>query len=150
MRIRAGTSCTPRPKSSTRPGSGNCAPWRTSPSSSSPSTPSGSGGGSAGDGSTTGSRWCRSTRTIRTTSSAWELSADATETRLVEDLRRLASHVGEAWFHQLKVGVILAKAHAYEPLLYAGKGCEVTIRPVPLDENEKKVVEGLAGLGRER
>ena len=77
---------------------------------------------------------------------AWELSADATETRLVEDLRLLASHVGEAWFHQLKVGVILAKAHAYEPLLYAGKDCEVTIRPVPLDENEKKVVEGLAGL----
>ena len=77
---------------------------------------------------------------------AWELSADATETRLVEDLRLLASRVQEDWFHQLKVGVILAKAHAYEPLLYAGKDCEVTIRPVPLDENEKKVVKGLAGL----
>ena len=77
---------------------------------------------------------------------AWELSAAATETRLVEDLRLLASRVQEDWFHQLKVGVILAKAHAYEPLLYAGKDCEVTIRPVPLDENEKKVVEGLAGF----
>ena len=77
---------------------------------------------------------------------AWELSADATETRLVEDLRLLASRVQEDWFQQLKVGVILAKAHAYEPLLYAGKDCEVTIRPVPLDENEKKVVKGLAGL----
>ena len=77
---------------------------------------------------------------------AWELSADATETRLVEDLRLLASRVQEDWFHQLKVGVILAKAHAYEPLPYAGKDCEVTIRPVPLDENEKKVVKGLAGL----
>ena len=77
---------------------------------------------------------------------AWELSADATQTRLVEDLRLLASHVREVWFHQLKVGVILAKAHAYEPLLYAGKDCEVTIRPVPLDENENKVVKGLADL----
>ncbi len=76
----------------------------------------------------------------------WELSADATQTRLVEDLRLLASHAGEAWFHQLQVGVILAEPHAYEPLLYAGKNCEVTIRPVPLDENEKKVVKGLAGL----
>ena len=77
---------------------------------------------------------------------AWELSADASKTRLVEELRLLASRVQEDWFHQLKVGVILAKAHAYEPLLYAGKDCEVTIRPVPLDENEKKVVKGLAGL----
>ena len=77
---------------------------------------------------------------------AWELSADVAETHLVEDLRRLASHVQKAWFHRLKIGVVMANAHAYEPLLYAGKDCQVTIRPVPLDENEKKVVEGLAGL----
>ena len=79
---------------------------------------------------------------------AWELSADATETRLVEDIRLLASRVQEAWYHQAKIGVILAKPHAYEPLLYAGKDCEVTIRPVPLDENEKKVVDELAALGK--
>ena len=77
---------------------------------------------------------------------AWELSADVAEPHLVEDLRRLASHVREAWFHRLKIGVVQAGAHAYQPLLYAGKDCQVTVRPVPLDENEKKVVEGLAGL----
>ena len=77
---------------------------------------------------------------------AWELSADATETRLVEDIRTLASCVQDAWFHRLKVGVILAKVHAYQPLLHAGKDRQVTVRPVPLDENEKKVVEGLAAL----
>ena len=77
---------------------------------------------------------------------AWELSADATETHLVEDLRLLASHAQEAWFHRLKIGVVRAGAHAYQPLLYAGKDCKVTIRPVPLDENEKRVVEGLADL----
>ena len=77
---------------------------------------------------------------------AWELSADVAEPHLVEDLRRLASHVREAWFHRLKIGVVMANAHAYEPLLYTGKDCQVTVRPVPLDENERKVVEGLAGL----
>ena len=77
---------------------------------------------------------------------AWELSADVAETHLVEDLRRLASHVQEGWFSRLKIGVVMANAHAYEPLLYAGKDCQVTVRPVPLDENERKVVEGLADL----
>ena len=77
---------------------------------------------------------------------AWELSADVAEPHLVEDLRRLASHVREAWFHRLKIGVVQAGAHAYQPLLYAGKDCQVTVRPVPLDENERKVVEGLADL----
>ena len=77
---------------------------------------------------------------------AWELSADATETRLVEDIHTLASCVQDAWFHRLKVGVILAKVHAYQPLLHAGKDRQVTVRPVPLDENEKKVVKELADL----
>ena len=77
---------------------------------------------------------------------AWELSVGATESRLIEDIRMLASCVQEGYFHHLKFGFIKAKAHAYEPLLYAGKDCKVTIRPVPLDENEKKVVKELADL----
>lgn len=83
---------------------------------------------------------------------AWELSVDATQAQLIEDVRRLASHVQRADYHRLKLGVILAEAHAYQPLLawlpllHAGKDREVTIQPVPLDDNERKVVEGLAAL----
>ena len=85
---------------------------------------------------------------------AWELSVDATEARLIEDIHRLASHVQEGSFdyRSLDLRVILAKAHAWRPLLawlpvlHAGKDREVTVQPVPLDENERKVVEGLATL----
>ena len=85
---------------------------------------------------------------------AWELSVGATETRLIEDIRRLASHVQEGNYHSLNLGVILAKAHAWQPLLawlpllHAGKDREVTVQPIPLDANERKVVEGLAVLAR--
>ena len=85
---------------------------------------------------------------------AWELSVDATEARLIEDIHRLASHVREGTFdyHDLDLRVILAKAHAWQPmlawlpLLHAGKDRKVTVQPVPLDESEIKVVEGLAAL----
>ena len=85
---------------------------------------------------------------------AWELSVDATEARLIEDIHRLASHVQEGSFdyHGLDLRVIHAKAHAWQPLLawlpvlHAGKDREVTVQPVPLDESERMVVEGLAAL----
>ncbi len=85
---------------------------------------------------------------------AWELSVDATQTQLVEDVRELASNVQEGDFHGLKLSVLLARTevHAYRPLLaylpllHAGEDRKVTVQPVPLDENEKKVVEGLAAL----
>ncbi len=80
---------------------------------------------------------------------AYELSADAKEARLVNDIRELKERVrkGEAGnFHHLKLGVLKTKYHAYEPLLYAGKDCKVTVQPVALNENEKKIVEKLAEL----
>ena len=77
---------------------------------------------------------------------AYELSVDAMQSRLVHDLHELAANVRERDWHRLKLGVILARAHAYQPLLYAGEGCQVTVRPVALDENEKVVVKGLVGL----
>ena len=85
---------------------------------------------------------------------AWELSVDATESRLIEDIHRLASHVREGSFDYrgLDLRVILAKAHAWQPLLawlpllHAGQGRKVTVQPVPLDESETKVVEGLVAL----
>ena len=85
---------------------------------------------------------------------AWELSVDATEARLIEDIHRLASQVREGSFdyRSLGLGVILAKAHAWQPLLawlplrHAGEDRKVTVQPVPLDESERKVVEELAAL----
>ena len=79
---------------------------------------------------------------------AYELSVDAMQSRLVDDLHELAANVREGDWSRLKLGVILAGAHAYQPLLYAREGCPVTVRPVALDENEKTVVEGLADLAR--
>ena len=83
---------------------------------------------------------------------AWEISVDATETRLIEDIRLLASHMRKGDYHSLKLGLILAEAHAWQPLLawlpvlHAGKNREVTVQPIPLDEDKRRVVEGLAGL----
>ena len=87
---------------------------------------------------------------------AYELSVAATETRLVEDIRELASNVREGDFRGLKLGVLLARAevHAYRPLLaylpllHAGEDRKVTVQPVPLDGNERQVVEKLAALAR--
>ena len=79
---------------------------------------------------------------------AYELSVDALQGGLVEDLHDLAANVREGDWRRLKLGLILAGAHAYQPLLYAGEGCQVTVRPVALDENEKAVVNGLADLAK--
>ena len=80
---------------------------------------------------------------------AYALSADAKEAQLVGDIRVLEDRVrnGEAGsFPHLKLGVLKTRHHAYEPLLYAVKGCKVRIQPVALNENEKTVVEKLAEL----
>ncbi len=79
---------------------------------------------------------------------AYELLVDATQTELIKDVHELAAYVQERDYHRLKLGVILPDVHAYKPLLYAGKDCKVTVQPVPLDENEKKVVEKLAALAK--
>ena len=78
----------------------------------------------------------------------YELSVDITKNRLIDDIHKLKANVREGYWQNLKLGVIMAEAHAYQPLLYAGKDCKVTVRPVALDENEKKVVEDLAHLAR--
>ena len=77
---------------------------------------------------------------------AYELSVDATEERLIEDVRELASNIRAGDSHALSVGVIMTQAHAYQPLLYAGTNSKVTIQPVPLNKDERNVVEQLAAL----
>ena len=86
---------------------------------------------------------------------AYELSVDSAENLLVRDAGGLAATMREGrygelkdWYENLKVGVIRARKHAYQPLFYAGKDRVVTVQPVPLDENEKRVVEGLERLAR--
>ena len=84
-----------------------------------------------------------------------ELSVDMTEDQLIKDAGELAYNIREGrcdelkdWYRNLKIGVIKSQAHAYQPLLYARKDRIVTVQPVPLDENERRVVEGLEGLAR--
>ena len=85
----------------------------------------------------------------------YELSVDATEAQLVKEARCLADAIGEGrwpeyWYRELKIGAIQANAHAYRPLLYAEKERVIAVQPVPLDESERRVVEGLEALARNR
>ncbi len=81
----------------------------------------------------------------------YELSVDATKEQLIADARELQRGLQEGepdWqaCRRLKIGVIQSETHAYRPLLYADKDRVVTIQPVPLDANERRVVEGLERL----
>ena len=86
---------------------------------------------------------------------SYRMSVDATEARLVEDARELATNVRDGrfdelqcWYERLKVGAVRVTPaiHAYQPLLHAGEDRVVTVQPLPLEENERRVVEGLASL----
>lgn len=81
---------------------------------------------------------------------AYELSVDATESLLVEDVRELASNVRAGDFRDLDVGVIMTQAHAYKPLLYARPDSKVMIQPVHLNKDERNVVEKLDALAEHR
>ncbi len=84
--------------------------------------------------------------TVRT----YELSVDAVHSQLIDDLRQLAANVREGYCESLQLGVMLAEAHAYQPLVYAREGCKVSVRPLALDEHEKLTVERLAALAKGR
>lgn len=77
---------------------------------------------------------------------AYELSTEVTQRQLISDIHELKENIWEGYFHDLKLGVIMANVHAYQPLLYAAPGCKVTVKPVALNMNEKKVVEKLREL----
>ena len=81
---------------------------------------------------------------------AYELSVDVTHSQLIGDIQNLKANIEQRYFDSLKLGAIMTGAHAYQPLLYARKDCNVTVRPVALNENEKKVVEGLVELAESR
>ena len=76
----------------------------------------------------------------------YELSVEVTQKQLIKDVHELAKNIREGYFHNLKLGVIMAGIHAYQPLLYAGSDREITIKPDVLNVDEKKVVEKLKEL----
>ena len=80
----------------------------------------------------------------------YELSTEVTQKQLIRDVHELKENIRDGYFHDLKLGVIMADVHAYQPLLYAAPDCKVTVRPVALDMNEKKVVEKLRELAEHR
>ena len=81
---------------------------------------------------------------------AYELSVKVTQNQLIEDIHELAENIREGYFHDLRLGVIMAGIHAYQPVLYTGPNCQVTVRPAALNGNEKKVVERLKELVESR
>ena len=84
---------------------------------------------------------------------SYELSVDVAEDQLVKDAGELAYNIREGqyeelqdWYEGLRIGVICSQSHAYQPLLHVRKDRIVTVQPVPLDVNERRVVEGMEGL----
>ena len=80
----------------------------------------------------------------------YTLSVDAGRETLIEEVHAFVSSLREGPFHHLLLGKIVPAAHAYTPLLYSMRNGEVIVRvqPVPLNENEKRVVEALADLAQ--
>lgn len=77
-----------------------------------------------------------------------QFSLDAKEKKLIEDIRALRIDLNHSLPSDLRLIVIRTKIHAYEPLLHARQGCEITVQPVPLNQGERRVVEKLESLAR--
>ena len=63
---------------------------------------------------------------------------DMTEDQLVRDAGEMAYNIREGrydeledWYRNLNIGIIRSQAHAYQPLLHAGKDRIVTVNPFP-------------------
>ena len=81
---------------------------------------------------------------------SYEISVEETQDKLIRDIHDLAENVREGHFRNLKLEVLMAGIHAYQPLLYAASDSLVKVRPDVLNENEKKVVERLKELAESR
>ncbi len=78
----------------------------------------------------------------------YRLSVDIHKRHLIEDIHAISNNLREGSAPGLGVGLLMYNEHAYKPLLYADDKRGVTVRPVPLDSNEKQVVERLVDLSR--
>lgn len=72
---------------------------------------------------------------------AYELSVHGDRGGLIRDS-------GEVAYGDLGINPIETECHAYSPLLHKTQNCEVDVRPIALNDNEKKVVESFAELAR--
>ena len=77
-----------------------------------------------------------------------ESRVDESRVLLADDIRALSRNIREDSFPSLGFGVLMRDAHAYKPLLHAAGKRVVTVRPVLLNDGEKKVVEVLTGLAK--
>ncbi len=77
----------------------------------------------------------------------YQLTVGSQEELLVQDLQILLKDLHEEMHYGIKVGKIMRDILITKPLLYTDqKTSKVSIQPVPLDMNEKKVVVDLADL----
>lgn len=78
----------------------------------------------------------------------YQLMVDASEKDLIEDIKSLKKQIEVAakqtqHFKQKRLEAFLLSNHLYSPLIYAEKGCPITIAPVALNESEKNFVGDL-------
>lgn len=76
---------------------------------------------------------------------SYQLIVDATEQQLIDDLEKLKAEVAANWQSKTpklieagQLKAIVLSHHLYQPLLYAERGCPITIAPVSLNDSEKK------------
>lgn len=78
----------------------------------------------------------------------YQLTVDASELQLISDIKMLQADItkelkSKKHHHLIEAGQLKACIlgnHLYQPLLYAQKGCPITIAPVSLNDSEKDFV----------
>ena len=81
----------------------------------------------------------------------YQLAVDASEQQLISDIEKLQAEIdkelkAKQHHHLIEAGQLKACIlgnHLFQPLLYAQKGCPITIAPVSLNESEKDFVVAL-------
>ena len=81
---------------------------------------------------------------------AYTVEVDARNAELADHVRALARHPWGGFARTGLESVATVGAHAYEPLLCARAGCEVEVRPAPLNRDEGEVVKELERLARKK
>lgn len=78
----------------------------------------------------------------------YQLTVDASESQLISDIKKLQVDIAKELktkkrHHLIEAGQLKACIlgnHLYQPLLYAQKGCPITVAPVSLNDSEKDFV----------
>ncbi len=82
---------------------------------------------------------------------SYRFQVDARDENLINAIRGMKDHLRDGPFFQAGVGVLMRDALVYNPLLYKEEARKVvTVRPVPLNDGERKVVEDLTRLAENK